>query len=70
MLQMPDRCVCCGEVIPEGLQVCPSCEEKNLCHHYAKGYCGITSEKCMGKICALYGGRVFSRRDTDGNDGR
>lgn len=21
-------CVCCGEVIPEGRQVCPSCEYK------------------------------------------
>lgn len=23
-----NRCVCCGEVIPEGRQVCPSCEYK------------------------------------------
>lgn len=22
-----DKCVCCGEVIPEGRQVCPSCEK-------------------------------------------
>jgi RNA polymerase subunit RPABC4/transcription elongation factor Spt4 len=21
-----DRCVCCGDVIPEGRQVCPKCE--------------------------------------------
>lgn len=21
-----DRCVCCGEPVPEGRQVCPSCE--------------------------------------------
>ena len=25
---MTDRCVCCGEIIPEGRQVCPMCEEK------------------------------------------
>lgn len=25
---MEDRCICCGEIIPEGRQVCPSCEEK------------------------------------------
>lgn len=25
---MVERCVCCGEIIPEGRQVCPSCEEK------------------------------------------
>ena len=22
-----DTCVCCGEIIPEGRQVCPKCEE-------------------------------------------
>lgn len=25
---MVDRCICCGEVIPEGRQVCPKCEGK------------------------------------------
>lgn len=23
---MPERCVCCGTIIPEGRQVCPNCE--------------------------------------------
>lgn len=23
---MEDRCICCGEIIPEGRQVCPMCE--------------------------------------------
>ena len=23
---MENRCVCCGEIIPEGRQVCPACE--------------------------------------------
>jgi predicted amidophosphoribosyltransferase len=27
-----EMCVCCGEDIPEGRQVCPTCE------HYAHGY--------------------------------
>lgn len=22
---MEDRCICCGEIIPEGVQVCPNC---------------------------------------------
>ena len=26
--KMVDRCVCCGEIIPEGRQVCPACESK------------------------------------------
>ena len=25
---MVEKCVCCGAIIPEGRQVCPSCEEK------------------------------------------
>ena len=33
---MKEQCVCCGDIIPEGRQVCPSCES------------GITSRK-MGK---------------------
>jgi RNA polymerase subunit RPABC4/transcription elongation factor Spt4 len=27
---MEDRCVCCGEIIPEGRMVCPQCESKYL----------------------------------------
>jgi RNA polymerase subunit RPABC4/transcription elongation factor Spt4 len=23
-----DRCICCGEIIPEGRMVCPNCSEK------------------------------------------
>lgn len=26
---MDNRCVCCGEVIPEGRMVCPNCEAKH-----------------------------------------
>lgn len=25
---MEERCVCCGEIIPEGRMVCPICEGK------------------------------------------
>lgn len=27
-LTMQDRCVCCGELVPEGRMVCPNCESK------------------------------------------
>lgn len=27
---MPERCVCCGAIIPEGRQVCPNCENAPL----------------------------------------
>lgn len=26
-----NRCVCCGEVIPEGSMVCPMCLEREEC---------------------------------------
>lgn len=25
---MEERCICCGDIIPEGRQVCPACEAK------------------------------------------
>lgn len=25
-----DRCVCCGEIVPEGRMICPNCEAE-LC---------------------------------------
>ena len=30
---MDDRCVCCGEIIPEGRQICPHCEMKGNVNH-------------------------------------
>lgn len=33
---MENTCICCGEVIPEGRQVCPACEEVK----YACPECG------------------------------
>lgn len=50
-------CVCCGEIIPEGKQVCPSCEGKvTKCKHRKKcafvkafGYC----IKQIGEECTF-----------------
>lgn len=25
-----DRCVCCGEIIPEGRMVCPQCDQQEI----------------------------------------
>lgn len=25
-----DRCICCGEMIPEGKMICPRCEQKEI----------------------------------------
>ena len=39
-----NRCIFCGAVIPEGRQVCPSCE-KNLTGEDTKGSsCGLLEE--------------------------
>ena len=43
---MENRCVCCGEIIPEGRQVCPRCEKEvsgkmSVRDTYLKDY-GIT----------------------------
>jgi hypothetical protein len=48
-----NRCVICGEIIPEGRQVCPSCEN-NVDHprHYNQG--GI---ECIDAIKAAVTGK-------------
>ena len=34
---MENLCICCGEVIPEGLQVCPKCEKEGGCKNAVVG---------------------------------
>ena len=34
---MEDRCVCCGEIIPEGRQVCHTCENEKTSRKMGKG---------------------------------
>ena len=50
---MAERCVCCGEIIPEGRQVCPNCENKRIPR---KGTGRQTMcEKCDHKaVCSIY----------------
>ena len=36
-----NRCVCCGEIIPEGKQVCPNCSAKSDKKERYVGYCTI-----------------------------
>ena len=60
---MPEKCVCCGEIIPEGRQVCPSCENIKITNPVkairAKCIdccCGSTAEvkECQATKCPLY----------------
>lgn len=45
---MENRCVCCGEIIPEGRMVCPKCENfaTNICESYRSNYYGV--DVCFG----------------------
>ena len=43
---MEERCVCCGETIPEGRQVCASCE--NCKHNTEKDYV-LHCKPCIGQ---------------------
>ncbi len=50
---MSDKCVICGEIIPEGRQVCPNCESesKNMnkfCNAEANICLKCKAEKCNG----------------------
>ena len=52
---MPERCVCCGAIIPEGRQVCPICENGNVGaeqayrNGYAKGYADAKKNEKHGR---------------------
>lgn len=34
---MDNRCICCGEIIPEGRQVCPVCEKVKVGNKLGRG---------------------------------
>jgi ribonucleoside-triphosphate reductase len=34
---MDNRCICCGEIIPEGRQVCPVCEKLKVANKLGRG---------------------------------
>lgn len=36
--QYVDRCICCGEIVPEGRCICPACEQKDWRHNNGEGY--------------------------------
>ena len=42
MIKIENRCLVCGDIIPEGRQVCPNCEagREKYCPYY-QGVCGI-----------------------------
>jgi hypothetical protein len=57
---MEDRCICCGEIIPEGMMACPNCmvaSEKPMPKHPCQGciyykVCGESTRTapCHGRV--------------------
>lgn len=50
-----NRCVCCGEIIPEGRQVCPACEYK------AKQGLGYKPMPAWKQILYIIKAKLFGR---------
>lgn len=48
-----NRCVCCGVIIPEGRQVCPTCENKSI-EEDEKDFClNCGKKECKGECAEL-----------------
>lgn len=59
-----ETCICCGMGIPEGLQVCPTCERKVFKSPLTARvdcWCGCTKE-----VIQAYDGGVYTRCGTCG----
>lgn len=57
-----ERCVCCGEIIPEGGQVCQNCRERTNAKCILKGNCPCETGACQippDEGCPVY--RYFKR---------
>ena len=56
-----ERCVCCGEIIPEGRMVCPNCmepEDEDPCPCDAcsnRDYCDGWDARYCCTLCQWYG---------------
>ena len=57
-----NMCICCGEIIPEGRQVCPACE-KQLKNYKPKG----VKTKTIGKYVASDLGVQLTINDMENN---
>lgn len=49
-----NRCIKCGALIPEGLQVCPSCENSTKRGHYRAKLCPICNRAFIPAPLHMY----------------
>ena len=54
-----EKCVCCGEVIPEGRQVCPSCERKKVAELKPCPFCGGSA--MLKVVESVFGNKTILR---------
>ena len=52
-----NRCVCCGEIVPEGIMVCPQCEKQAECLHIwlFNGFIRFDGKRCITYKCMRCG---------------
>lgn len=43
-----ERCICCGEIIPEGKQICPNCEMRKENKPMEKNFDLLETSKILG----------------------
>lgn len=67
---MDNTCVCCGEIIPEGIQVCPLCAsgaQKRSYMEFDCPECGapleVLADYLVAKSAERYGCFGYERRD-------
>lgn len=66
---MENRCVCCGEIIPEGRMVCPMCEFGTMQNDGLKEFrkCGDSWTYCDGECdrCTATNVVYYNRTDLE-----
>ena len=71
-----NRCICCGEIIPEGLQVCPSCmaTARLDCQHVwvFNGFTDGELVRCLDYRCNACGAHRYAEveQTNEGKKGR
>jgi len=65
VINLQDRCVCCGEYVPEGRQVCPLCEES--CEYHKTLIRTKDKPQKHLEICTMLN-EIYARKNHDYGD--
>lgn len=50
---MEDRCVVCGEIVPEGTHICPMCQQASNDNNVFEYFRSLTATKSDRETCQL-----------------